>query len=169
MAQLRPSLLFNDVFGSAGDVTAYHRGGKCFLHKRISPAPVGTEVSVSTTPVPFETFPTFLVKILGASAVDGVLVLRMKLETDDPGGRYRLLCKLFLTRPGAGRNPGKLRNYLAVGTAGDPVVTATIPDYVSVSGLDLPAYQVHGRFVLLDTKTGYRSQYLAVSDLIFLQ
>ena len=233
MAQLRPNLIFSDVFGSAGDVTAYHRGGKCFLRKRISPAPVGTEVSVSTTavhlralqawrklpheeqlqweplasvvephrppfdhlarisgnnlfvsayhgfttlgrehvptPVPFETFPTFLVKILGASAVDGVLVLRMKLETDDPGGRYRLLCKLFLTRPGAGRNPGKLRNYLAVGTAGDPVVTATIPDYVSVSGLDLPAYQVHGRFVLLDTKTGYRSQYLAVSDLISLQ
>lgn len=232
MAQLRPSLLFNDVFGSAGDVTAYHRGGKCFLRKRISPAPVGTEVLVSTTavhlralqawrklpheeqlqweslasvvephrppfdhlarisgnnlfvsayhgfatlgwehvpvPVPFETFPTFLVKILGASAVDGDLMLRLKLEADDPEGRYRLLCKLFLTKPGGGRNPGMLRNYLAVGTAADPVVTATIPNHVTVSGLDLPAYQVHGRFVLLDTKTGYRSQYLAVSGVVAL-
>ena len=232
MAQLRPNLLFSDVFGSAGDVTAYHRGGKCFLRKRISPAPARTEVSVSTSavhlralqawrrlpheeqlqweplatvvephrppfdhlarisgnnlfisayhgfatlgrehvpaPVPFETFPTFLVRILGASAVDGDLGLRLKLEADDPEGRYRLLCKLFLTRPGAGRNPGMLRNYLAVGTAADLVVTATIPDYVTVSGLDLPAYQVHGRFILLDTKTGYRSQYLAVSGIVEL-
>ena len=232
MAQLRPNLLFSDVFGSAGDVTAYHRGGKCFLRKRISTAPAGTEVSVSTstvhlralqawrrlpheeqlqwepmamvvephrppfdhlarisgnnlfvsayhgfatlgrehvpTPAPFETFPTFLVKILGASAVDGDLKLRLKLEADDPEGRYRLLCKLFLTKPGGGRSPGMLRNYLAVGTANDPVVTATIPDYVAVSGLDLPAYQVHGRFVLLDTKTGYRSQYLAVSGFVVL-
>ena len=232
MAQLRPNLLFSDVFGSAGDVTAYHRGGKCFLRKRISPALAGTEVSVSTstvhlralqawrrlpheeqlqweplatvvephrppfdhlarisgnnlfisayhgfatlgrehvpTPAPFETFPTFLVKILGASAVDGDLVIRLKLEADDPEDRYRLLCKLFLTKPGGGRSPGMLRNYLAVGTATDPFVTATIPDYVTVSGLDLPAYQVHGRFVLLDTKTGYRSQYLAVSGIVVL-
>ena len=230
MALLRPSLLINDVFGSAGNVTAYHRGGKCFLRKRIAPAPAGTVVSVSKTavhlralqawrrlpheeqlqweplatvvephrppfdhlarisgnnlfvsayhgfatlgrehvpePAAFETFPTFMVRILGASAVVGDLVLRLKLEADDPEGRYRLLCKLFLTRPGAGRNPGMLRNYLAVGTAGDPVVTATIPDYVTVSGLNLPAYQVHGRFILLDTKTGYRSQYLAVSGIV---
>ena len=232
MAQLRPNLLFSDVFGSAGDVTAYHRGGKCFLRKRISPALAGTEVSVSTctvhlralqawrrlpheeqlqweplatvvephrppfdhlarisgnnlfisayhgfatlgrehvpTPAPFETFPTFLIKILGASAVDGDLVIRLKLEADDPEDRYRLLCKLFLTKPGGGHSPGMLRNYLAVGTANDPVVTATIPDYVAVSGLDLPAYQVHGRFVLLDTKTGYRSQFLAVSGVVVL-
>ena len=232
MAQLRPNLLFSDVFGSAGDVTAYHRGGKCFLRKRISPTLVGTEASVSTStvhlralqawrrlpheeqlqweplatvvephrppfdhlarisgnnlfvsayhgfatlgwehvpaPAPFDTFPTFLVKILGASAADGDLNLRLKLEADDPEGRYRLLCKLFLTKPGAGRNPGMLRNYLAVGTPADPVVTATIPDYVAVSGLDLPAYQVHGRFILLDTKTGYRSQYLAVSGIVEL-
>ena len=232
MAQLRPNLLFSDVFGSAGDVTAYHRGGKCFLRKRISSAPAGTEVSVSTstvhlralqawrrlpheeqlqweplasvvephrppfdhlarisgnnlfisayhgfatlgrehvpTPAPFETFPTFLVKILGASAVDGDLMLRLKLEADDLEGRYRLLCKLFLTKPGGGRSPGMLRNYLAVGTVADPVVTATIPNYVTVSGLDLPAYQVHGRFILLDTKTGYRSQYLAVSGIVEL-
>ena len=232
MAQLRPNLLFNDVFGSAGDITAYHRGGKCFLRKRISPAQARTEVSVSTSavhlralqawrrlpheeqlqweplatvvephrppfdhlarisgnnlfisayhgfatlgrehvpaPAAFETFPTFMVRILGASAVDGDLVLRLQLVADDPEGRYRLLCKLFLTKPGAGRNPGMLRNYLAVGTAADPAVTATIPNYVSVSGLDLPAYQVHGRFVLLDTKTGYRSQYLAVSGIVEL-
>jgi len=231
MAQLRPGLLLSDAFGSAGDVTAYHRGGKCFLRKRIAPGSPGAGTQASTpsvhrralqawrslsheeqlqwepfarlvephrppfdhlayisgnnlfvsayhgfatlgdehvpVPAPFELFPPYLVKIQGASAIDGDLVIRLQLEVEDPEERYRLLCKIYLTRPRAGRNPGKLRNYLAVGAAGGQL-SVTIPDYVSVSGLDLPAYQVHGRFILLDTKTGYRSQYLAVSGIVEL-
>ena len=120
------------------------------------------------SPAPFEAFPTFLVKILGASAVGDDLHIRLQLEADDPEGRYRLLTKIQLGQPGRGWNTGALRNYLATGTAADPYVTATIPDYVTVSGLDLPSYQVHARCVLLDTKTGYRSQYLAVSGIIVL-
>lgn len=69
---------------------------------------------------------------------------------------------------GRGKNPDKLWNYPAVGTASDPVLTVSIPDYVAVWGLDLPSYQVHARFILLDTETGYRSQYLAVSGVIEL-
>lgn len=87
---------------------------------------------------------------------------------EDPQDRYRLLTKIYLTQPGRGKNPGKLRNYLAVDTASDPVLTVSIPDYVSVWGLDLPSYQIHARFILLDTETGYRSQYLAVSGVIEL-
>ena len=34
MTRLRPNILINDAFGSAGALTAYHRGGKCFLRKR---------------------------------------------------------------------------------------------------------------------------------------
>jgi len=232
MEQLRPGLLFNDVFGSAGAVTAYHRCGKCFLRKRITPAPTGTGVSRSTSqvhlralqawrslsheeqlrwepfacevephrppfdhlsrisgnnlfisayhgfatlgdehvplPAAFEKFPAFLVKILGASIASGDMQIQLQLETDDPSRRYRLLTKIQLSRPGAGRNPGSMRNYLATGTAPDPYVTATIPNYVAVSGLNLPAYQVHARCILLDTKTGYRSQYLAVSGIVEL-
>lgn len=88
---------------------------------------------------------------------------------EDPQDRYRLLTKIYLTQPGRGKNPDKLWNYLAVGTASDPVLTVSIPDYVSVWGLDLPSYQVHARFILLDTETGYRSQYLAVSGVITLE
>lgn len=47
-------------------------------------------------------------------------------------------------------------------------VTTSIPDYVSVYGLDPQTYQVHARCILLDTKTGYRSQYLPVSGIISL-
>ena len=232
MVQLRPSLFITDAYGSAGDVTAYHRGGKCFLRKRITSTPVGGGVSQSTSavhlralqawrslphdeqlrwaplaeivephrppfdhkarisgnnlfisayhgfatlgrehipsPLPFEAFPAFRVVILGASAIGRVLEIRIQLDVDGRPARYRLLAKLQLTKPGAGRDPGKLRNYLAVGTAGDQVVTVSISDYMSVSGMDLPAYQVHARFILLDTETGYRSQFLPVSDLVEL-
>ena len=34
--------------------------------------------------------------------------------------------------------------------------------------LDLDSYQIHARCILLDTKTGYRSQYLAISGIIQL-
>ena len=120
------------------------------------------------TPKPFEKFPTYTVGILGASAEAGTLQIRWKLEMEDSEDRYRLLTKVQLGRPGRGWNTGALRNYLAEGTANDAAVTTSIPDYVSVYGLDLQSYQVHARCILLDTKTGYRSQFLAVSGIIEL-
>lgn len=120
------------------------------------------------TPAPFETFPPFQVAILGASAVDDVLQIHWKIDAVNPESRYRLLTKVQLVLPGAGRNPGKMINYLAEGSANDPYVTSFIPAYKVVSGLDLDSYQVHARCILLDTKTGYRSQYLAVSGVVNL-
>ena len=35
-------------------------------------------------------------------------------------------------------------------------------------GLDLQSYQIHARCILLDTKTGYRSQFLQVSGVVRL-
>ena len=78
--------------------------------------------------------------ILSASAVDDALVIRLGLEVGDPEERYRRLTMIQLTRPGGGRDSGALRNYLAEGTASDSYVTVTIPDYVSVSGLELQEY-----------------------------
>lgn len=230
MTQLRPSFLISDAYGSAGDITAYHRGGKCFLRKRISsttsgPGPIRTASAVHLralqawrmlsheeqlrwadysrdvephrppfdhlarisgnnlfisayhgfatlgrehipTPAPFDPFPPFLVRILGSEVVGNTLCIHWKLETSDNTGRYRLLTKIQLTAPGGGCNPGKMRNFLAEGTANDPAVTTRIPDYISIWGLDLDSYQVHARCILLDTLTGYRSQYLQLSDCI---
>ena len=77
--------------------------------------------------------------------------------------RYRLLAKIQLTEPGKGRNPGLMRNHLVspFDTASNAMVT--IPIVASKS-----EYQVHARIVLLDTETGYRSQYLQQSFLICL-
>lgn len=116
-------------------------GNNLFVSAYHGFATLGNEHTPS--PVPFEPFPSFIVRILGASATDGTLYLNFKLETDNPNGRYRLLTKIRLPQPGGGRNPGAMRNYLANGTANDALVTASIPDYVTVSGLDLSSYQVH--------------------------
>ena len=60
-------------------------------------------------------------------------------------------------------------NYLAEGSANDPHVTSFFPDYKAVSSQAPDYYQVvHARCILLDTKTGYRSQYLQVSGIIEL-
>ena len=120
------------------------------------------------SPAPFEKFPTFLVRILGALAQDGTLYIRWKLDIVDSEGRYRLLTKAQLASPGRGLSTGDLRNFLAEGTANEAAVTSCIPNYKSIWNLDLESYQIHARCILLDTKTGYRSQFLQVSGVVSL-
>lgn len=232
MVQLRPNILINDAYGSAGGVTAYHRNGKCFLRKRISPVFPGTSVQQKVmsvhlralqawrslpheeqlrwepyakevephrppfdhlarisgnnlfisayhgfatlgnehtpSPTPFERFPSFVVKILGASVVDDTLMIRWKLVMEDCAGRYRLLTKVQLGKPGRGWDTGALRNFMAEPGANEATQTTRITGYTSIWGLDLDSYQVHARCILLDTKTGYRSQFLAVSGIVSL-
>ena len=136
-------------------VSAYH--GFATLGREHTPAPA-----------PFAPFPSFLVKLLGASAMDDTLQIRWKLEALDPDNRYRMLCKVQLGLPGTGRSPGMLRNFLAEGTANDASATVSIPNYKLIWGLDLPSYQLYARCILLDTTTGYRSQYYTVSGVLDL-
>ncbi len=79
---------------------------------------------------------------------------------------YRLLAKIQLTESGRGCHPGMLRNYLADELCGTDPVHVRIPDYVSLAAAALNQYQVYCRFILLDTVTGYRSQYHKESFLI---
>ena len=109
-----------------------------------------------------------LVTSLGASSQGGTLYVRWKLDMIDPEGRYRLLTKVQMASPGRGLSTGNLRNFLAEGTANDAAVTTCIPGYTSIWGLDLKSYQIHARCILLDTKTGNRSQYLPVSGIVSL-
>lgn len=232
MDTLIQSVLIADVYGSAGDVTAYHREGKLFLRKKstvgapASPAQLavqavhhraleawrglsdmeqhqwgvyaqlvephrppfdhsshitGHNLFVSAyhgfatlgnehVPMPraFEKFPPFAVEVGGASVVEGLLVLPLSVVIDAAltPERYRLLVKIQLTRPGKGRNPGKMRNVLADRPCGSSSVNLFIDP--SIWGLNLQQYQVHARFILLDTVTGYRSQYHQLSFLIGL-
>ena len=74
--------------------------------------------------------------------------------------------KLQLTTPGKGCLPGMLRNYLADASCDSSVVYIRVPDYSSTIGNGSNTCQVHGRFILLDNVTGYRSQYRQKSFLL---
>ena len=42
MPRYKPSIPFEDCYGSVGDLTFYHRGGKCYYRRRSSPEFTGT-------------------------------------------------------------------------------------------------------------------------------
>ena len=113
-------------------------------------------------PVPavWRPFPIFVMEPVDAVADGEDLRIRMRVllsECSDPT-RYRLLTKLHLAAPGRGRDSGQLRNFLAEGNCAgeDSIVTVTIPDYRSIWSIDLQEYQVHCRYLLIDTQSGYR-------------
>lgn len=109
--------------------------------------------------------PPFAVDFVSATNVGGELRIQLQVPIASVfhPERYRLLAKIQLTEPGKGRNPGLMRNHLASPFDAASNATVVIPDVASQS-----QYQVHARFVLLDTETGYRSQYLQQSFLIQL-
>ena len=95
------------------------------------------------------------------------IILRFKV-TLEPGidaSRYWLLTKLQFTEPGKGRNGGYLRNFLASApcSSADCIVDVPVPGYQDIWDLDLPEYQVHCRYLLLDRNTGYRNNYRKLS------
>lgn len=228
MPRYLPSILFDDCYGSVGDLTFYHRNGECFYRKRslpsfpgtmrqmehqevhlraiaawqqlehavqkqwneISPAVIvhrppfdqtthmsGYNLFVSAyhgfarlgeehvpTPMPWEEFPVHAVdKVASVSVSDDVLRIgfSFRMEEGIAADRYKLLVRLQLTEPGGGRNTGKMRTYVGEDflQPGDSVAVVAVPDYVSVWGLDLPAYTLHARLNLLDARSGYRNIY----------
>lgn len=59
-----------------------------------------------------------------------------------------------------------LRNYLADASCDSAVVHIRVPDYASIIGSGSNSCLVHGRFILIDNVTGYRSQYQQKSFLL---
>ena len=123
------------------------------------------------SPQAFVPFPIFSLDFgeCGKSGEDGVLMrFRLTLCGTTEFSRYRVLCKIQLEEPGLGRNPGKMRNFLSasVPTGSSSEIEVTIPDYQHIFGLALDTYQLHMRYILLDTITGYRSQYHSLSTLV---
>lgn len=66
-------------------------------------------------------------------------------------------------KPCCGKDSGKMRNVLSESVPCGEVSEITFQ--VSSAGLSAPSFQIHMRYILLDTKTGYRSQYKALSTL----
>ena len=119
-------------------------------------------------PQPYEKFPIDAVEFLSsalASSTDLRLLFMVTFENCPTPERYHLLMKIQLTKPGGGRNPGLMRNFLANRPcrAGDSTVEFLVRNYRDIWGLNLNEYQVHCQYVLLDRKTGYRNIYTPLS------
>lgn len=120
------------------------------------------------TPQPWEKFPVYAVEFLSCDrpTPDNLrLHFNVTFENCERADRYQLLFKLQLTKSGGGKNKGKMRNFLSVApcSAGDSTVDLLIPDYRAIWDLDLPAYQVHCWYLLLDRQTGYRNIHTTLS------
>ena len=150
------------------DNTAHISGQNLFVSAYHGFATLGNEHTPE--PQPYTPFPVYAVEFV-SSAVEGDENLRLRFRVWFEGcpspERYQLLMKIQLTKPGGGKNQGKMRNFLATSpcSAGDSTVDFLIRNYRDIWGLDLPAYQVHCQHLLLDRQTGYRNIYTPLSFL----
>ena len=120
-------------------------------------------------PKPFVSFPIFSCDFIGAtpeSLFDISLSFRLTLCGTSNPSRYRVLGKIQIEEPGSGRNPGKMRNYLSASIPAADVsqITFTLPNPLPT----YPSIQIHIRYLLLDTVTGYRSNYHTLSAIASL-
>ncbi len=232
MPRFIPTVLIDDCFGSVGNLTFFHRNGKCYYKPRAQSRFAGTmlqmdhqsvhlraiaawqglphqvqeewnacAVGVVSHKPPFDgksgisgynlfvsayhgfatlgnehvpspsawvNLPVFAVDGVSNVSVTGNTIqirYKMWMEESVEAGRYWMLAKLHLTKPGGGRDAGKLRNILASAPCvpGPSVVEVDVPDYKDIWGLDLPEYTAHCRYLLIDGITGYRGQYRQMS------
>lgn len=129
-----------------------------------------TQLGNEHIPVPraYEELPIFTVSYHSVSIqdVDTLCIkLRTQLERNAIPTRYRVAIRIQLTTPGSGRKPGHLQSFVVTNncTASDCIVEVLVPGYKDIWGLDLPEYQVHMRYFLIDAETGYRNIYKKMS------
>ena len=103
---------------------------------------------------------------------EGVLLLDFKVWMDEyaEDDRYQILARIQLVKKGRGFNAGKMRTFLALVPcrAGESITGFGLVNFIDIWGLDLQEYTVHIRHVLLDRKSGFRSQYIQNSFDIIL-
>ena len=124
-------------------------------------------------PAPWEDFPVVHLEFGSAAVVDDAdlqMTFRCLLQECTDPTRYRVVLKLQLTEPGRGRNDGYLRTFLALSNcpSDDAEVRFVIPDFRNLWSVIGLSYQVHCRYLLIDTQTGYRNIFRKASFLMNL-
>lgn len=221
MPRYYPNTRFSDCWSSVGEVTFFHKDGKCFWKKRPRPEFLGTPGQLNQaelhhrailawqsiedndrelwieyarsvpahrppfikenhisgynlfvsayhgfaqlgnehvpSPVPYPAFPVFCATPKSATVVEDDLCLKMNLSMDDEQNRYRLMGKIFLTSPGKGCKTSKLRTFIA---CGDSFI---IPDFRKSYKIEGDSCQVHLRYFLIDSVTGFRCDFKKTS------
>ncbi len=118
-------------------------------------------------PRPFTPFPIFSMDFVScsmASLFDMELRFRLTMCGTDEPSRYRVLGKIQIEASGIGRNPGMMRKCLSASIPTGAV--SEIVFNVPRKRFDIDMFQLHLRYLLIDSKTGYRSQYHLLSALV---
>ena len=132
----------NSISGYNLFVSAYH--GFAQLGNEYIPAPKR-----------FVPFPIFSCDFIGGapeSLFDISLTFRLTLCGTSNPSRCRVLGKIQIEEPGTGRNPGKMRNFLSEMVSDG--VSSEISFVVPLNRNDLEMFQIHIRYLLLDTLRG---------------
>ena len=134
-------------------VSAYH--GFALMGNEHTPAPQ-----------PFR-MPPFAVTFDRAVVENGVLQLTVDahVSPDDNPKRYRLYSRFRLTYPGKGYGVRGMRGFLAAGDCSGRL-TITIPGYTEIWNLTEERFQIQAMSILLDSETGFRSQYQRTTAII---
>lgn len=113
-------------------------------------------------PVKWRPFPVFAMEYVGCESTMGdSLKFRLFLPDAESPERYRVLAKIQVGKPGCGKDSGKMRNVMSESVPCGEV--SEISFQVSSAGISVPPFQIHMRYLLLDTETGYRSHCKALS------
>ena len=108
-------------------------------------------------PQPYPEFPISSLELRSTCCSNGMATIRCRLTlvaTDNPE-RWHISAKIQLAAPGVGCDPSKMRTYLAVHTSTNEIV-------FNVPNLNIEDYQVHIRYRLIDSITGYRNNWYKV-------
>lgn len=121
-------------------------------------------------PKPFRPFPVFSVDFIsGELQSDGLVKLnfRLTLQDNEDASRFRVLFKVQIVKPGEGKNPGLMRNFLSndipFGSLSKISVNLPLPSDSLSPNPEM--FGLHIRYLLIDSETGYRSQYQSLSTL----
>ena len=153
------------------DGTSHITGHNLFVSAYHGFAQIGDE----HIPEPKEWRPFPIVQIGFVSAVEvddgGTLRINFKVLMEDgcDAGRYRLHLRMQLTSPRSGVRPGLMRTFIAeenVASNAGYKASLLVDDYKAIWGLSLPEYQVHCRYSLIDTVSGYRNNHKKMSFLM---
>ncbi|MCM1177810.1 MAG: hypothetical protein NC335_08710 [Bacteroides sp.] len=143
-------------FDGSGRIT----GHNLFVSAYHGFATLGTEHVPK--PMPWTRFPIFCLEYEDAALLSGMLRIRFRLflQDNEDYSRDRVLGKIALLTPGTGCKTSQLRNYLAEESEEPGIIEFVISSDNSTS------QQLHIRYTLMDSLSGYRSQYQRLSVLI---
>ena len=111
-------------------------------------------------PQPYPLFPISHLQLLqidsGGSSGSISLRCRLTLQNTDNPARWHVSAKIQLTAPGVGCDPGRMRTYMGIRGQQNEIV-------FNVPRPNIEDYQVHLRYRLIDTVTGYRNNWYKYS------